>query len=42
MINKTVIIIKNKAVPIYARKLVSGSGKKNNTIMPMIAIIGIK
>jgi len=42
MINKTVIIIKNKAVPIYARKLVSGSGKKNKTISPIITIIGIK
>ena len=43
MINKTIIIImKNKAVPIYARKFVSGSGKKNKIIIPIITIIGIK
>jgi hypothetical protein len=33
--------MKNKAVREYAKKLVSGSGKKNNTIIPMITIIGM-
>jgi hypothetical protein len=42
MINKTIIAMKNKIVPTYARKLVSGSGKKNKTISPIITIIGIK
>jgi len=35
-------IIKNKAVPAYAKKLVSGSGKKNSMIIPIIAIVIIK
>jgi len=39
---KTIRIIKNNAVPAYARKLVSGLGKKNNTMSPIRIIIGIK
>jgi len=35
-------MIKNKAVPMYAKKLSSGLGKKNNVISPIIIIIGIK
>jgi hypothetical protein len=42
MIKKLIIIIKNNAVPTYAKKLVSGSGKKNNVINPDTTIIGIK
>jgi len=37
-----IIAIKNKAVPAYVRKLVSGSGKRNSVINPMIITIGIK
>jgi len=39
--NKTIITTKNKAVPAYARKLVSGSGKKNSIRIPIITIMGI-
>jgi len=42
MIKKIVIIVKNKAVPTYAIKLVSGSGKKSRVVTPTIAIIGIR
>ncbi|MBU3940761.1 MAG: hypothetical protein KKH88_02435 [Nanoarchaeota archaeon] len=35
-------IIKANAVPEYARKLVSGSRKKNNTNIPTNITIGIK
>ena len=35
-------IIKNNAVPKYARKLLSGLGKKNKIAIPIKIIIGIK
>jgi len=35
-------MIKNKAVPRYNKKLVSGSGKKNKTPIPIRITIGIK
>ena len=39
---KRTIIIKNNAVPAYARKFVSGSGKKNKVINPRIITMGIR
>jgi len=39
VIAKTIIkIINITAVPIYSKKLLSGSGKKNKTINPMMEV----
>lgn len=34
--------VKLNAVSIYAKKLLSGSGKKKSVISPIVMVIGIK
>jgi len=41
MIKAIISITKNNAVPTYAKKLVSGSGKKNKVSKPTNTIAGI-